>query len=285
MVIAANAIAFANVNGLRINVFANAKRNVEDGSRKKTLGERVVEFNATANGAFRVFQLIERTMKAGIVVLKKMGNSFQVPCQKFAEKCATAWTMLAIPRLFEVTRNMRQSWAKLKKPDQPGTIPGAFQRKAVEAAKNTLDATATYLYVGSLATGSIALKNAGDVPDLANKVLDARQSALDYMLARKTAQAAAAEGVAPRVQRALGYTQTYSFISLMRNVCSVASGALGLSLLAFGGPVLPALALITVSLASTVLAILGSFYKDGSPYEMVDFFKTRHVQQVAPQAI
>lgn len=285
MGIGANAIAFANVNGLRINVFANAKRNVEDGSRKKTLGERVVEYNGTANGAFRVFQLIERTLKAVIVVLKKMGNAFHVPCQKFADKCMTAWTMLTIPRLFEVTRNMRQSWANLKKQDQPGAIPGAFQRKAVDAAKNTFDASAAYLYAASLATGSIALKNAGDVPDLANNMLDARQRAQDYMLARKTAQAAAAEGVAPRVQRALGYTQKYSFITLMKAVCSVASGALGLSLLAFGGPVLPALALITVSLASTVLSILGSFYKDGSPYEMIDFFKTRHVQQVAAPVV
>jgi hypothetical protein len=62
---------------------------------------------------------------------------------------------------------------------------------------------------------------------------------------------------------------------VVKSVASVASGVLGLLVLAFGGPVLPAWALLALSLTSTVAAVTNHFFKETRTQEKVEFFKFR----------
>ena len=75
-------------------------------------------------------------------------------------------------------------------------------------------------------------------------------------------------------------TQKEALLRLVKSVASVVSGALGLLVLAFGGPILPAAALLVISLTSTIFAMTSYFYKETRNYDLVKFFEWR-----APQAL
>lgn len=264
------------IDGKAIQVFRNDKAFTADG-KKKTFCETVTDYSALVNFAFRSLQGMERVTKMIVEVLDKMGSSMKSFFQARAKELLIAWTWLTIPRLPSVTKDMIRSWKETKE-RKTGEIQGTQNRKWVEFVKNTSDAIASYFYAASLLLGSGALKNAGDVADLANNSADLGLSAQDHMLATKASKIAIKDNVDTQVQEALKNTQKYTALKVAKAACSVLSGALGLLLLAFGGPILPALALIAVSLAGTVFAMWNSLYKEASPYQMVDFFNTRHVQ-------
>jgi hypothetical protein len=123
-----------------------------------------------------------------------------------------------------------------------------------------------------------ALKPAGDIPDLISNVTELQMNAEDLCLATKAVKNAAAQNSPVEVELALVHTQRNSLIKALKAACSVAGGVLGLSVAMFGGPLLPAVALIVISLAGTGLAMMSHFYQETSPYKMIDFFDSRSVQ-------
>lgn len=273
----------AEVNGLRFNISKSDKYLNKDGTVKKTM-DHIIDMCSGADIAFRIFQFCERTTKIVVEILVKMGSSMAGFFKEVAGKFLIAWTFLTIPRLPSVTKDALSSLKKVGEKNEVNPLPGSASRKVVEAVKNTADALAMYLYTISLFAGNMAWKTAGDVPDLINNVADAQLSAQDMLLARKHIQAVEANNLDADIHNALVHTQRYSLLKLMKAICSVASGVLGLALLALGGPILPAIALIAVSLASTVFAVMANFYKTTNQYKMVEFFNREHVQLAPARA-
>ena len=82
------------------------------------------------------------------------------------------------------------------------------------------------------------------------------------------------------LQQRFAETQLEAFWRIVKNVASIASGVLGLLVLAFGGPVLSAAALLTISLISTIAAMTAHFTKATNTYELVDFYKVRELSLI-----
>ncbi len=246
---------------------------------KKTCYKHLVDYAGTANGAFRILQLMDKVNRVVVEALISVGSTLKDAFEGFGKKLTVAWTMLAIPHLFGV-------WKKCKESVQTLTSPilgeRAVQiRTATEATRDIAETAAVSLYVASMVTGNNTLKICGDIPDLVTNVIDGQTAAQDWNEARKASLIA---NIPVETQTALVGTQRYAFLKLVKSVCSIATGVLGLSVLALGGPVLPAIVLLMLSLASTAFSMASHFYKETAAYQPIKFFENRNVQPLAPVA-
>ncbi len=273
----AEALHTAQIGNQLIHVFPNKKYAAEDG-KKKGCFTRFLDYAKEASGVFRLFQVGQRVCSAAVEILKKFGSSMSEFFKKLGAKFMLAWTILTIPRVPIVMKDFVEACKKLKNKPQPGEHPGTQARRRMEAVKHGFDAGAAVLYSANVVTGNPTIKVVADGLDLVNNVADCQLNAQTLANANKTLAKAKVEKVDGQVQEALKKTAKHAFLKTMKAVCSIAGGVLGLAMIAFGWPVLPALLLIGVSLASTVFAMWSTLYENGSRTEMVDFYKTKYVQ-------
>ena len=111
-------------------------------------------------------------------------------------------------------------------------------------------------------TGSPAFRVVAQATDLTSDLVDVIMSVADYYKA--SALEKEAEG---DVKVAVAHTKTYQFFRVVKAVAAVAATIFGFVLLALG---MPLVALLTVSLASTLFAILRDIYKDSGRFKVID---------------
>lgn len=242
-------------------------------NRARSCSEHVIEYLKTANGAFRELQLFERIAKAASLMLKEMGDAMAVFFDEVASKLGIAWGMLTIPRLPEVTK---KAWEAFTVTPAPGPISSA-SRGIFQKIHDIAEAIAAWGYGLSLLLGNTPLKNAADVPNFVADVTDLSMASEDYFLAQKHLEyinTNAQDNGA--LQKRFVDTMREAFLRIVKAVSSVVSGALGLLVLAFGGPVVPGAVLLAFGLTSTIASLSAHFFKEmASPYEKVEFFKPR----------
>ncbi len=270
------ALPHANINGKIFAAIPNSNLKNKDGSDKSTL-DHVVDFTKSANGAFRLFQFLERVTKAVVLVLKELGNKLAGFFEALAGKFLLAWTAMTLPRLPELTQAAKKAIVDWSKPPE-GPATNATRSK-IEKIHVIADATAAYGYAASWILSNPALQKAADAANLVNDATDMSMAAEDWSLARDHLKHIDKKNaaMAPVYQR-FQDTMKHAFIKLVKAVCSVVTGVLGLMVLAFGGPILPAAILVAISLTSTVAAMAAHFFKETSAYELVDFHKVRNPQ-------
>lgn len=263
---ASQSISYVDIRGTRYAPLENKKL--------KTVGEFLVDFPQTLNGGFRLLQLMERVCKVVMLVLREMGDKLAVFFEDLAGKLGLAWAVLTLPRLPKVTQDAQKAIVDWSKPPQ-GPIVDPLRDK-LQKVHDIADATAAWGYAAALVSNNPTVKTAADVPNLVGDVTDLSMAAQDWNKAKeylKYVDPTKTGGVHERFQN----TMKYALIKLIKAVCSVASGVLGLMVLVFGGPVLPAAALLGLSLTSTIAAISAQAFKETvSTYELVDFYKVRN---------
>lgn len=240
----------------------------EDGTEKTAL-DRVVDLNKKADGAFRSLQLLEKITRVIVLILQRLGSDMAKFFEGLAGKLSLAWAMLTIPRLPEVTKK-----AGLAIVEWIRCSAGALdqRRDSTQKVHDVADAAATWGYAGALVAGSAALERVARVPDLLSGVTDMAMAAEDWSLAKRHVEVIQAQPNSNRdLHNLFVDTMRHALIRLVKAICSVVSGVLGLWVLAFGGPALPAAGLLAISLASTIAALSAHFFKETRP--IVEFFK------------
>ncbi len=189
--------------------------------------------------------------------------------------------MLTIPRLPSVTKT---AWEAIANP-KPDQGPAANATRGItQRIHDVADGAAAWGYGLSLLFNSSALKNAADVPNFVGDLTDLSMASEDYTLAKKhleyiNTNATNNAGLQTRFME----TMREALLRVVKAVSSVVSGALGLLVLAFGGPILPATAALAMSLFSTMSAMSCYFYKETADSKMVEFFKAD--QYPVPEAV
>jgi hypothetical protein len=236
--------------------------------------DHVIEYLKTSNGAFRMLQLFERVAKACSQVLQEMGSAMSVFFDDVASKCGLAWAALTLPRLPDVTK---KAWEAISKWSEPCEgVAANSTRGILQKIHDVADAMAAWGYGLSLIFSSSALKNAADVPNFVGDVTDLSMATEDYSLAKKYLEFIPTNTPnSTKVHNRFVDTMREALLRIIKAVASVVSGAFGLLVLAFGGPVLPGAALLAISLTSTIAAMSAHFFKETMEHEKVDFFKNR----------
>ncbi len=246
--------------------------NIPNPNTDRTYFGRLIEYLKGSNGAFRIMQLLERVSKAASQILQEMGSSMSEFFDGVASKLGLAWAMLTIPRLPSVTKT---GWDAIFNP-KADEGPGANSSRGItQRIHDVADAMAAWGYGLSLIFSSSALKNAADVPNFVGDLTDLSMAAEDYSLAKKHLEFintnAAQNG---DLQTRFMETMREALLRVVKAVASVVSGALGLLVLAFGGPVLPGAALLAIGLISTMASMTSYFYKESiADKKVVEFFR------------
>ncbi|MBX7067250.1 MAG: hypothetical protein K1X28_08470 [Parachlamydiales bacterium] len=234
---------------------------------ERTAMDHIIEGNRGSYIVYRTLQLMDRVCKAAAMVFESISDFLS----GLAGKLSTAWAFLILPRLPEVTKN---AWEAIK---TWGTVEGPegyALRGHVKRVHDIADCSASWCYAGSLVLGSTPLKNAGDVFDFGSHTTDLSMAAEDHSMAGKHLEHIQANHANNQalIER-FAETKKEALLRMIKSIASVVSGALGLLVLAFGGPVLPAAALLAISTAATVFALIAHFYKETATYKPVKFFE------------
>ncbi len=250
---------------------------IENRNASRSGLDHVIEYLKTGNGDFRFLQLLQRVAIAVAMVLVEMGNTLASFFEDLSGKLGIAWGMLTLPRLPDVTKKAWEAittWGTVEGPE------GYPMRSHVERVHDLAECSASWGYAASMVLNNSQLKNMADIPNFISDVTDMTMAAENISIVGKHLEQIPADQTALR-ERFAG-TQEEAYLRLTKAVASVASGAFTLLALAFGGPFLPAAALLAISITSTIFAMAAHFFKETRTYEVVKFFEWRKPEVEVP---
>ena len=231
--------------------------------------EHAIEYCKSANGAFRVLQLLDKICKVMSMVLKELGSNLASSCSGLSSKFSGA--SLIFPRLLGATNNGYKAIVTW------GTDAGSrdlISRGRMSRFHTIADSLAAWLYASSMILESMLLKNVADLCDFTSSMTDLVMAAenynkedalLDYISDNDASNA--------ELKSCVESTMVESCLRFGKSSASVISGGAGLLVLGLGSPVLSATALLVTSLISTIFSIVADFYKAACAYERLNLFE------------
>ncbi len=239
--------------------------------------QRVVDYTSQSNGGFRLIQLGYTTLKIVNQIKADTGGNPVFP--EFTSNLGITKNVLVIPYLPAVTNNAIKAWADLnKKESQPSE---SHSRKVAVVFRNTSEAIGMYGYFSVLVIQNPTFRQIvqpiASTFDLINDATDVGIRASDVVQCSKLAKAAEQSALeetpekraTEEVKQSISDTKTYSIIRLVKAVSGAVSGILGLALLATGFALVPAIALLALSLITCASAISSQFYEESRKYSLI----------------
>lgn len=241
----------------------------------RTPYQHAAEYTASSGGAFQTLRLCQRTAKIANEVRNLSGQGYSPVLSDIDSKCFAGWAIMGVPRLVGMTGSVAKTVADASKPSQ---VPGEKQRKIEKAVRDTTEMGALVGHLAGYVAKTRAFAPVANTLDLISDSTDLKIAATDLRCAVKMSKQADSEQAVAQVKKNVQHTKMHAMIRVAKAVCAVVSGILGVSLMLLGGPIVPAIILIGLSLASTVLSIYAHFYKESRPFKMIDFFENRQVR-------
>ncbi len=247
----------------------------------RTPYQHAAEYTASGAGAFQTLRLCQRTAKIANEVRHLSGQGYSPVLSDIDSKCFAGWAIMGVPRLVGMSGSVAKTVADASKPSQ---VPGEKQRKIEKAIRDTTEMGSLVGHLANYVARTKVFAPVANTLDLISDTTDLKIAATDLSCAVKMAKQADREEAVAQVKKNVQQTKTHAMIRVAKAVCAVISGILGVSLMLLGGPIVPAIILIGLSLASTVLSIYAHFYKETRPFKMIDFFENRQVRQLPAHA-
>ncbi|PIS02606.1 MAG: hypothetical protein COT85_04805 [Chlamydiae bacterium CG10_big_fil_rev_8_21_14_0_10_42_34] len=241
-----------------------------NGSYNKDFSTHLVDYEKTTYGAFRTLQFLDKTARLVAVSLKDTHRSLSASLEGIAGRLTSGWVVLSVPRLPEVTKKAWNAiFAQAPKVGNP--------QSTVDKVDALADCVGTWGYSSLLVKNNPAVKNLADVCSLVGDTIGLRAAGNELVLAKEYLnEVKRSDEKNEIVEQRFKDTATNALLKVVKSVTSVFTGVLGLLVLTFGGPVLPAFALISVGLAGTVASIASHFFKETREHQLVDFSALRY---------
>lgn len=230
--------------------------------------EHVNEYLKTTNGTFRYLQLTQRIISLAAVSLKESGGILADTLNELSGKLLTSWSMLAFPRLWDVTLKV----SRVMRSDVRNVSPAVERRNQLEKIHALFDAASTWGYAALIVTASPFYKKIADVHTLGADVADLAMTAQDYTTAQAHLNVVGTKTVENgKLHDQMSQTMRSTSFKLAKCVIAVFTGVL--ALLTVGINIYLS---ILLSLAGTVCAVGAHFWQEmKNPYEKIDFFKVQ----------
>lgn len=238
--------------------------------------KHVIDYADKSGGVFRIIQTLDKTLKAAEMALAHVGSSFSGSFDHVTKKLTSAWTAFAIPRLFQVTESAYEVVQNLTSDEPCKGLGGCWSRETRSAVAKLADCFATWGYSFAFVAGR-APHPAVEVATLVKDTTDLWDAGEDFCISSKHLEYVEKNNGDVALQTRFKETAQEAMLRVIKLIASAVSGVLGLLVLGFGGPVLPAALLLLISLVSSAAAISAHFYKETMQYEVVSFFKAPKV--------
>lgn len=251
-----------------------------------SFGSAVMRTLGTANGIFRFTQLMERMPKFANALSEELGYARSPALDALTKDSRTGWVWCAtFPRVIEMTpgtiSSVKEARATIK---DDSLAPDQKKHKLEKAFNDITDAGAMYMHSAGMIAGlfpayqkaSAVFHNTAEGCTVMHDAASLHMDAQNYLKARAVDLTYAT----PQIKKTVEETKTLNLISTVKNVFSLASGILALTLLATGVSYASALTLATISLSSTVFAVGRKLYEETMMFKPITFLDNKHVTHV-----
>ena len=228
---------------------------------------QVAAFTDGAGGALKTMQVVQKTARLVNEVRKEAGFQYAPTLSTLDSKLGTAVSCLNLPRIPGACKSAISSLSALS--TASATVTEA-NKKTLTAVKDSLDLVSTIGNAAALITVNPVIKTVTTLTDFAKDVTDLGLVSQDVYLV--TEMQKKVENGTDEMKTAIDDTRNTLLLNLAKTVMSVTSGILGLFMLACGAPLLPSIALIVISLSSTVFGMASNFYETTRPYQKVNLY-------------
>ncbi len=217
--------------------------------------ERLSDYTATSAGADRVFELVEKTARLGNEI------SSSTVLERLERGAGIAGTGLSLTRLPFITREVVYSLWEF---GQENGI--AVGRKILKVIRDVMFATSSWSLALSLLRANPSFKIISQAASLTREFSEITMAANDYKNASEFAEVAAGS-----VKEIFNHSKDYYLLRLVKSVMSVASLSLILLSVAVGMQLLPTVAAILLSLATSIVGAHRDLFKDSGRYAVINF--------------
>ena len=221
--------------------------------------QRLLDYENTSNGVFRSLQAVQKTAKLGNQIVKEAGSIPSAMSTGLATNLGIATSAMGLARLPAVTSQAIQSISAVG--DDKNTTD--LSRKVKNAVRDTGEAVAIGGYATLFVTGSPAAQTVAQIADMTSDVADFDLAISDYRKAAELETMATGD-----VKKAVTHSKNFHFLRIAKIVASIATVVLGAILVAKG---VPLLALMMLSLVTTLLAITKDIYKTMGQHKVITF--------------
>lgn len=268
------------ISGVRLQIGEEVYQVEKNKDADKSTLQRVTQY--VRDNAFRVFQVAGKGGNVAIEACRLAGREVPQGVVKATSLANKAWPLFSFTVLPESSREAVEA-VKEAYSNTQGSSEEQLRRVG-EAVQKTCGAFAAAGYSFSTVAACIPggevmstqLKNVADVFDagensssLAMRVQDWSKAHNRILLARENKADSRQETIFVEKKR-------LSLLQILKAVCSIAGFIFGVSFLVTGAALVPPIAALTISLASTLFAVSASLYEK-SLHHPLDFFKHREV--------
>jgi hypothetical protein len=260
---------------------------LEPNTKHANLATSINQYLKSDDGLFRFGQLGERIPKFVNEVRKHYGMPSLPPFDRCSEKSFQAWTWLTtIPRAITMTPGVITDVQDAAVSLNDSTLNSQQKRHKIEkAVQQVADASAMYCYsvanlsslFPSLNHVNVAALNAGSTFTTAYDAIGLHVNAENMARAMSVDVTKATQ----EMQETVKGTVRYNMLAAAKHIVAFATGFFAVLHLASGISILPILAAATMSLASTVFAVMRKLYEDSMPFKPINFLDNRHVTLIA----
>ncbi len=224
-----------------------------------TLADRATSYLRTANGAGRVMQLVQKSVKLSNQITKDLGRTPSEVGVRLEQNLGIATGALGVIRapgaIIDAARSIQAA-------SEDGSA-----RKIERAVSDTLGAVSAVGYASMFVKYNPTVGTVCGALDLTGDVADFPYAISDY----QKAKACEGQSNSPEIKEAFAHTKRYNLLAVAKTALSIATGILGMVLLIVGAPIVPAVILIAPSLLGTTLALAKDQYKTMGKYEVINF--------------
>lgn len=231
--------------------------------------KRWVDYSNETAGVFRIFQVVDKGLRLIAEIFQLLGSFVSEAVYDVARKFGLGWTLLSVARIFGSAKDSAEKWSSVG-PAAPATFG-----QVAEVIDKTADVTSTAAYAVAVITDSLPAKIAGDVLSAVGDASTLYLKAENWYASSTAANAIDLTKIpknqleeAKETKEGLNRSATNALLRIAKAVFSIITGVIGLSVFIWGVPAVPAVALIAMSLASTIFAMAAHLHESASPTKM-----------------
>lgn len=246
----------------------------ENLSARHSTTKQVKDYSDKTLGAYRLPKVASSVIRLGADVAQSMGTTPRTvaPAIHVSRVLSNVANSLSVMRAVSLGCGLSEDIEKAQK--------NSTFKNIIEVVKNTFDFMSSAFYSAVLFTGLESAKVAGDVTGLVPDVVDIGEAVSGLKEINDNGEKidkAAASNEA--IVQAKKDTRNLQLLKLAKAVLAVAGTILGLLGLFLGGPIVPAIALLAISICSATFSIWGYFHEQN----MQAISLLKGVVVVAPQ--
>ncbi len=251
-----------------------------------SLWRSTLRFLDSAEGLFRVGQLMDKVPKWINVARQEYGMEKSPILDGLSGKGLTAWTWgTTFPRIVCLAQSAVTANQEARAALSDGSTPEQAAHKNLVSIRDTISAMTmscrgVSMVLSLFPQGAALTKVFTTTAETVTLAYDGISFDINTQNLKR-AYSAELKGATAEIKEILDQTKTCHWIATARDVCSGAVGIFGVLFIATGVAIVSGIAMVTLSLTATILAVTRKLYEEQMHCKPINFSDRRHATLLA----